>query len=353
MNGILVAMTVMNWTFASSGSWPCKRPPGPRARHPWLARAGPAVGLRHARLMPLGHLGVCVADVDLPAGDVVLAPFEGERLGQAGDCVFGRGVWRAIPGAGLCAEIEPLLMIRPPRGRWARMIRDGLLGAQEGAGQVGGDRLRPVVVADLIDCPPRPGQAGVVDQQVEPPERGRYRLEEGADRVRVGNVGRQRDREIRLSGRLTQCVLLAAGQRDPPTAGEQDPGDASPDPQPAPVTTAHVVDVIKDYLSEYWPCLLGRRPDDAPGRRRPAGHTGYRRRIGGLRYNNASYDRDYGFQRASKKHLDPDRTVFADRAKDFGIIDQLAYLHSCPFRALCRCFALPASLLAFLISQSR
>jgi hypothetical protein len=57
----------------------------------------------------------------------------------------------------------------------------------------------------------------------------------------------------------------------------------------------------------------------------------------GFRYNSARRcDRDYGVQRASKKHPNPDRTVFADRAKDFGIIDQLAHLHSYPFRALCR-----------------
>jgi len=28
-----------------------------------------------------------------------------------------------LPGRGLCAETEPLLMIRPPRGGCARMIR--------------------------------------------------------------------------------------------------------------------------------------------------------------------------------------------------------------------------------------
>jgi hypothetical protein len=80
--GIAVAMMVMNWTLASSG------------RPPWDDRVGDvlhvhrrldrerAVGLRHALLHPLGHLGGGVADVDLAAGDVEGAAVERGRLGQ-------------------------------------------------------------------------------------------------------------------------------------------------------------------------------------------------------------------------------------------------------------------------------
>ena len=75
-------------------------------------------------------VGRGVADVDLAAGDVVLAAVERGRLGQAGDGVLGRGVGAEF-GRGACAEIEPLLMMRPPRGVWSFMIRNGLLGAQE------------------------------------------------------------------------------------------------------------------------------------------------------------------------------------------------------------------------------
>ena len=45
-------------------------------------------------------------------------------------------VYGAECGRGVCAEIEPLLMMRPPRGLCAFMIRIACLRAEEGAGQV-------------------------------------------------------------------------------------------------------------------------------------------------------------------------------------------------------------------------
>ena len=59
---------------------------------------------------------------------------------------FGRGVW---------AEIEPLLMIRPPRGVWAFISAERLLRAEEGAGQVDVDDLPP-----LLDVSSSSGTAG-------------------------------------------------------------------------------------------------------------------------------------------------------------------------------------------------
>ena len=51
------------------------------------------------------------------------AAVQGDALGEAGDRVLGRGVggeW----GRGVWAEIEPLLMMRPPRGSWPFISRN-------------------------------------------------------------------------------------------------------------------------------------------------------------------------------------------------------------------------------------
>ena len=49
---------------------------------------------------------------------------------------FGRGAW---------AEMEPLLMMRPPRGSCAFIIRMRFLRAQKGAGEVDTARRRSTV----------------------------------------------------------------------------------------------------------------------------------------------------------------------------------------------------------------
>ena len=53
----------------------------------------------------LGHthrkLGQRVADVDLPAGNVVFAAIERQRFGQSGNRMFSRGVRRGIGARGM------------------------------------------------------------------------------------------------------------------------------------------------------------------------------------------------------------------------------------------------------------
>jgi hypothetical protein len=65
------------------------------------------------------------------------------RFGEAGDGVLGGGVG-AERGRGACAEIEPLLMMRPPCGACVFISAERRLGAEEGAVQVGIDDAAPV-----------------------------------------------------------------------------------------------------------------------------------------------------------------------------------------------------------------
>ncbi len=56
-----------------------------------------AAGLEHAFLHPCGHLGAGVADVDLPASDVVLSSVQSRGFREPGDRVLRRrvrcGIW--------------------------------------------------------------------------------------------------------------------------------------------------------------------------------------------------------------------------------------------------------------------
>ena len=94
------------------------RPPGRRAATSNVgSTARRSVRLQHALRHPRRHVGAGVADVDLPAGDVVRPAVERRRLGEARDaCLVA--VYGAERGRGEVAEMDPLLMIRPPRGVW-------------------------------------------------------------------------------------------------------------------------------------------------------------------------------------------------------------------------------------------
>ena len=112
-----VAITVMAGTFASSGkTGHVDHSAGDALNvHHWFDRYF-AVWLHDALFHVGGHVGVGVADVDLAAGDVVFSAVESGGFGEAGDRMLGRRVGSGI-GRGAAAEIEPLLMIRPPCGR--------------------------------------------------------------------------------------------------------------------------------------------------------------------------------------------------------------------------------------------
>ena len=69
--------------------------------------------LQHSGAHAVGHGGGGVADIDLAAGDIEGAAVEGDGFGESGDGVFGGGVG-GRKGRGTWAEMEPLLMMRPP-----------------------------------------------------------------------------------------------------------------------------------------------------------------------------------------------------------------------------------------------
>ena len=109
-----------------------------------------AVGLRHALGHARGHLGGGVADVDLAHRDVVLAAVERRGLGEAGDGVLGGGVGDRIAGAARgrdravvddAAALRRLRLHRP----------EGLLDAQEHAGQVGVDHALPLLQRQVFE----------------------------------------------------------------------------------------------------------------------------------------------------------------------------------------------------------
>ena len=78
-------------------------------------------------------------------------------------------VYATDRGRGVCAEIEPLLMIRPPRGRCSPHHPERLPGTQERAGQVHRDHRVPGRQVDARrGRPPARDSPGVVEQQVDP-----------------------------------------------------------------------------------------------------------------------------------------------------------------------------------------
>ena len=188
MNGIFVAITVMNCTLASSGSeamWATARPTLLDV-HRRLGHERP-VGLRHAARHPLGHLGGRVADVDLPAGDVELAPLQRQRLGDPGDRVLGRVVGDRVRPRHVGRERA--VVDDAPAARLLRRHRaERRLRAQERAGEVGVHDPLPVLEGQLGH---RRGhaEARVVEQQVDAPVALERRREQRGDRRGVGDVG--------------------------------------------------------------------------------------------------------------------------------------------------------------------
>src|SRR5262249_33695141 len=121
-NGILLAMTVMKSTFVSSGI---------RAMQTTAFATFSTSIVGSIMVVPLGcgtplaiRSVIGVAALRLPTGRRVWS----SSRPSGGVAWVGRVLasWVAVYGAesgrGVCAEIEPLLMIRPPRGFWSFMI---------------------------------------------------------------------------------------------------------------------------------------------------------------------------------------------------------------------------------------
>src|SRR5215207_6240158 len=131
-----------------------------------------------------------VARADRIAGDVLLGRLERRHLGEADDAVLRRHVG-GLEGRG----DEPMrrgdVDDAPPPGLAHR--RHGKAGGVEGGGQVDGDDLVPPLNRELIDWRDVL-DAGVVDEDVEPPEGLERQIDHALDRAGLRHVGRRIDR---------------------------------------------------------------------------------------------------------------------------------------------------------------
>ena len=161
------------------------------------------------------------------------------RSGQAGDGVLRRRCTAPSCGRGTYAEIEPLLMIRPPRGVCASSA--GTPAACRGRRRSGSSRPPPASrsTVELLERHGGCADARVVEEEVEAAEPGldarrtARRPTQGRERRPGSRPRRSRHR------RRPPPAALAAARRDDgePGARERD-GQARPMPLPAPVTTA-------------------------------------------------------------------------------------------------------------------
>ena len=150
-------------------------------------------------------------------------------------------VYGADSSRGAEAEIEPLLMIRPPHGALPPHDPERLLGAEKGASEVRLDHRLPVLGVELFKRR-RSGRTRVVKQEIQATETRLDLREQRRDGGRVPNVDRERDRAVAcLRGCLFERVAAAAGGDDGEPAPASATAAARPIPLPAPVTTAIVL----------------------------------------------------------------------------------------------------------------
>ncbi len=74
-------------------------------------------------------------------------------------------------GRGVCAAIDPLLMMRPPRGFWLLHDAHGFLRAQEHPREIGVHHGGPLIEAEIFHRNARRTDARVVEQQIQATER--------------------------------------------------------------------------------------------------------------------------------------------------------------------------------------
>ena len=142
-------------------------------------------------------------------------------------------VYGAELGRGVCAEIEPLLMMRPPRGILSLHQSHRPLGTQEGTGEVGVDGTPPLLEGQLVQRNCRGTDTGIVEQQIEPAEPLVDGCEQRVDTGNIADIGgmHHRVRRNQRSG-LGEGIRTAAGQHDgEPICGQADghgPPNAAP-----------------------------------------------------------------------------------------------------------------------------
>ena len=148
-------------------------------------------------------------------------------------------VYGAELGRGTYADSEPLLTIRPPRGDLTLHDPERLAGAEEGAGQVRVDDVRPLLDGELLERDGRSADAGVVEEQVEAAEAGLHLGEGPLDGGRAADVALERDRAAAELGRrgFERGTVRPARTTVKPASASAAETDR-PIPLPAPVTSA-------------------------------------------------------------------------------------------------------------------
>ena len=121
------------------------------------------------RVHRLGHLGLGVADVDLPAGDVVRSAVERRRSRQPGDGVLRRRVGRR-PRARHAGR-DRAVVDDPPALRCLALHQpESFLRAEKRPGEVRLDHGHPVVEREIFEQDGRGADAGVVEEEIESAE---------------------------------------------------------------------------------------------------------------------------------------------------------------------------------------
>ena len=122
-----------------------------------------------------------------------------------------------------------MLTIAPPP--LSRMQRRRGLRAQKRSGEIDRQHPRPVLVGDVEDRL-EDGDAGIVDQRIEPAEAVLHRGDGLLDAGRVGDIAGDGERHVRLADRghrLLQIVAVDVEQRHAPALGEKALGGGKPD----------------------------------------------------------------------------------------------------------------------------
>ena len=159
--------------------------------------------------------------------DLIGAELDRERLGQPDHRPLRSAVRRAQRKAEAARggrQIDDRAAARGPD------VRHGAARAQVLPGDVDLERAPPVLGRDLLDRSGRPGDAGVVDQDVDAAELLERQLEQAIDRCLVRDVGRNRRHRGQLAAQPIERRLIDIARHDL-GAGideslERDPADA-------------------------------------------------------------------------------------------------------------------------------
>jgi hypothetical protein len=135
--------------------------------------------------------------------------------------------------------IEETTMIEPPP---RLQMRHGEMQRQIGAAQVDGDRPVELFRLQVVDRRPDAVDAGIGDDDVEPPEFSGKPIDRCAHPALVGNVGFEHQRFcaglLDLSGSFSISVLVWPSRATFAPSAASFIAAALPMPEPAPVTRA-------------------------------------------------------------------------------------------------------------------